>query len=160
MDKPRIYLESSVVSYLANRPSRDVRTALRQLITNEWWESIDRSTVWVSKLVIDEVSKGNHEAAQRRLKVIDGLPIFDISQEAMELAAKLIRDGAVPKTEPEDATHIAPAVTLKARFLVTWNFSHFVGPTAKWQLMRVLESWAYDAPYLVTPEEMIEGQIP
>jgi hypothetical protein len=64
MDKPRIYLESSVVSYLANRPSRDVRTALRQLITNEWWESIDRSTVWVSKLVIDEVSKGNHEAAQ------------------------------------------------------------------------------------------------
>jgi hypothetical protein len=143
MDKPRIYLESSVVSYLANRPSRDVRTALRQLITNEWWESIDRSTVWVSKLVIDEVSKGNPEAAQRRLKVIDGLPIFDISQEAMELAA-----------------HIALGVTLKARFLVTWNFSHFVGPTAKWQLMRVLESWGYDAPYLVTPEEMIEGQIP
>ncbi|HLP61588.1 MAG TPA: hypothetical protein VK186_22295 [Candidatus Deferrimicrobium sp.] len=37
--KPKIYVETIVVSYYMNRPSRDIVTAARQQITNEWWES-------------------------------------------------------------------------------------------------------------------------
>ena len=37
--KPSVYIESSVVSYLASRPSRDVIVAARQAITHDWWSN-------------------------------------------------------------------------------------------------------------------------
>jgi hypothetical protein len=32
-----VYLETSIISYLAARPSRDLVTAARQELTREWW---------------------------------------------------------------------------------------------------------------------------
>ncbi|MCX7110754.1 MAG: hypothetical protein NTX45_11625 [Proteobacteria bacterium] len=34
-----VYIESSVISYITARPSRDVVTSARQAITIEWWET-------------------------------------------------------------------------------------------------------------------------
>ena len=33
----RVYLETSIISYLAAHPSRDLITAARQQLTHEWW---------------------------------------------------------------------------------------------------------------------------
>lgn len=133
-----IYLESSVVSYLANRPSSNQLSAARQALTHDWWESVDKSKIWVSQLVLDEIAKGNPEAAHRRLAMVEGLQSVVVTAEALDLAARLISSGVVPANEPEDATHIALAALHKFAFLVTWNFSHFVGSEAKLQVMRAL----------------------
>jgi hypothetical protein len=37
--KPRVYLETSIISYLTARPSRDIIIAAHQELTNEWWEN-------------------------------------------------------------------------------------------------------------------------
>jgi hypothetical protein len=65
MTAPLVYLETSVVSYLTARPSRDTVTAVRQILTQEWWETVDRSRVWVSELVLAEVARVDPQAAQR-----------------------------------------------------------------------------------------------
>ena len=36
--KPKVYVETTILSYLAARPSRQPVTAGRQVITRQWWE--------------------------------------------------------------------------------------------------------------------------
>jgi hypothetical protein len=36
--KPKVYLETTFVSYFAARPSRDIIIAAHQQLTQEWWE--------------------------------------------------------------------------------------------------------------------------
>jgi hypothetical protein len=36
--KPKVYLETTVISYLTAAPSRDIVQAAHQQITREWWE--------------------------------------------------------------------------------------------------------------------------
>ncbi|CAN5736477.1 hypothetical protein BH20ACI4_BH20ACI4_06440 [soil metagenome] len=57
--KPKLYLETSIVSYLTSRPSRDVVINANQQLALEWWETRHNFDLFVSQLVIDEVGKGN-----------------------------------------------------------------------------------------------------
>ena len=62
--KPSVYIETSVVSYLTARPSRDLVTAAYQEITREWWRSARGTYEWVaSELVAAEAGAGDPDAA-------------------------------------------------------------------------------------------------
>ncbi|HYN77430.1 MAG TPA: hypothetical protein VES73_06535 [Lamprocystis sp. (in: g-proteobacteria)] len=77
--KPTIYLETSVVSYLTSRPSRDLVTAARQQITREWWElAPDYWHIAISDLVIEEAARGDPSAATLRLQTLQELPVLAI----------------------------------------------------------------------------------
>ncbi len=39
---PKVYVETSIVSYLTSLPSRDLVTAAHQQITREWWAKRER----------------------------------------------------------------------------------------------------------------------
>ena len=56
--KPRVYVETSVISYLTNRPALDVITAGHQATTLKWWdEQRANYDVVVSQFVLDEISE-------------------------------------------------------------------------------------------------------
>ena len=58
--KRRVYVETTIVSYLASRPSRDVIVAGRQQVTHRWWEvRRPEFDVVVSQVVLDEISAGD-----------------------------------------------------------------------------------------------------
>jgi hypothetical protein len=155
--KPLIYMETSIVSYLTARPSHDLLTAARQRWTREWWEvAFKHWEMAISKLVVEEAGRGNPLAATRRLDVLHGLCLLPVNAEARILAATLIDAGALPPTEPEDALHISIATIAGARYLVTWNFAHLVGPEAKSRLTDALRACGKDSPLLTTPEELLE----
>jgi hypothetical protein len=74
---PRIYVETSVISYLTARPSRDLIVAARQEATCEWWESrSEKFAAFSSQLVLKEVAAGDPEAAMRRLAICQPLPLL------------------------------------------------------------------------------------
>ncbi len=154
---PRIYVETSVISYLANRPSRDGLVAARQALTHEWWAGLDKDLACVSALVIDEISRGDSQAALSRLRWAQGLTHLDQLPEATALARRLINAGTVPRTEPEDALHIALATIHGCHLLVSWNFAHFVGFEPRYRLLEQLKIWGHSPAYLVTPEELLFG---
>ena len=63
--KPRIYIETSIVSYLVSRPSYDLRVAANQVITLEWWDSRRAAfDLFVSEFVIAEASLGDPVASR------------------------------------------------------------------------------------------------
>jgi predicted nucleic acid-binding protein len=154
---PIVYIETSVVSYLTARPSRDLVIAARQMWTREWWELASQSwTLRISDLVLEEASRGDSGAAALRIEALRGIEALPITPEAEILAARLIERQALPPTEPEDALHVALATVSAAHYLVTWNFAHWVGPDTKLKLLDTLRACGYCPPLLTTPEELLE----
>ena len=77
--KPRVYLETTVISYLVGRPSSDPTLASWQEASRQLWEDYADNFVFViSPIVFAEVSQGNPEAVQRRLEVLSHLTVLEI----------------------------------------------------------------------------------
>jgi predicted nucleic acid-binding protein len=108
--KPRVYIETSVVSYLASRPSRDVVIAAHQELTRQWWDerSGDFELV-VSALVEEEAARGDTDAARARLEALEGIGLLRVGEEAVSLAEHLLATGLIPSESAADALHIALA---------------------------------------------------
>ncbi len=108
--KSTVYIESSVISYLAVRPSRDVVVAARQAISHEWWNNDrHRFDLRISALVEAEISLGDEEAAKRRRELVAGIPSLAISDDAIGLAELLLSEGVIPKGSENDALHVSIA---------------------------------------------------
>ena len=153
--KPKVYIESSVISYLVSRPNRDVVIAGRQAISYDWWENHrHRFDLRISALVEEEISRGDSLAAQRRLALIEDVPIFSVSEEAVNLAKTLLSEGAVPENSKEDALHIGIAAAQGADYLLTWNFKHINNAEMKSAIFRVVESCGFVCPQICSPEEL------
>ena len=156
--KPRIYVETSVVSYLAARASRDALTNFRQTLTHLWWERAQNDCeLFISGLVLTEIGRGDPAAAARRQAFCERLAVLPGDLGSMALAQRLLDSGLVPASELEDALHIAEATLSGMDYLATWNFAHFVNLAAKYKLVQALVQWGYAAPLFVTPEELFES---
>ncbi len=143
-----VYLETSVISYYTARPSRDIVTAARQTLTQEWWEDArQRFDLYVSVLVVEEA-----KAAQRRLAAISGLPILEINDAAEELGKRLMGEGAIPSAE--DALHISLATVHGMDFLLTWNFRHINNVEMKARIRTVIDAVGFECPVICSPEEL------
>lgn len=152
---PAVYVETSVISYYAARPSRDIVTAARQAITREWWEETkEQFDIYVSVLVLEEVKAGDPEATRRRQQAISGLPILEVNEAAEQLARRLVDERLVPETSVEDALHIALATVHGMDFLLTWNFRHINNAEMKVRITAAVDSTGYECPTICSPEEL------
>ena len=126
--------------------------------TEEWWEE-DRHQfdIYISALVLEEAKGGDPIAADGRLEAVKGIPVLEITGEAEDLAAALVKVGPIPESHPEDALHIALAIINGMDFLVTWNFHHINNARMKKGIARVAEENGYECPVICSPEEL-EGE--
>ncbi len=156
--KPTAYIETSVVSYLTARPSRDVVVAAYQQITREWWRSAaDRFNLVVSALVLSEANAGDPQAARTRMNALEAVTLVEATPDAERLAQRLIDAEAVPRRAADDAAHIAIAVTNGIEFLVTWNFRHIANAEMRFRIERACRQAGYEPPVICTPNELLES---
>ncbi len=152
------YIETSVVSYLTARPSRDVVIAAYQEITREWWlHAPDRFDLVASELVVAEAGAGDPNAARLRLEALKTVALLDATPEAERLAQALVDLGAVPHRAAEDAVHIAIAATNGGDFLVTWNFRHIANAAMRARIEHACRQEGYEPPVICTPNELMEA---
>ena len=156
--KRSVYLETSIVSYYTARPSRDLVIAAWQEVTHEMWPVLQTDfDRYISALVIQEASRGDKEAAERRLNTLSGIPVLELTDQARELANSLITSGAIPGTSEEDALHIAVASLNGMEFLLTWNFSHINNAFKKSRIIKAIEGHGFVPPEICSPEELVGG---
>ena len=152
----RIYVETTIPSYLTARPSRDIVQAARQQLTREWWDVERRNyDLCISQIVLDEAAAGDTEAAQRRMAVIDTLPLLDLTFEVDGLAETIMQSGLLPASASRDAVHIAVTAVHQVHFLLTWNCRHIANATIFRDLQHIIMSAGYDVPVICTPEELL-----
>ena len=155
--RPIAYIETSVVSYLTSRPSRDVVIVAHQQATREWWRTAqDRFHLVASALVTREAGQGDPNLARARLMALEGVTLLDATVEAEQLARELIALRAVSPSAAVDAAHIAIAVTNRVHYLVTWNFRHIANAAMRSRIERVCRSAGYEPPVICTPHELME----
>jgi predicted nucleic acid-binding protein len=151
-----VYIETSVVSYLTSRPSRDIRIAAWQEITTQWWEQ-ERAKyeLLTSELVIVEAAGGDEDSARKRLDRLDGIPVLVIDNVTKQFAARLIHDGGVPSEAQADALHIAVAAIHGLDYLLTWNCRHIDNAATKPLIRSICAVVGYPCPEICTPLELL-----
>ncbi|OPY67782.1 MAG: hypothetical protein A4E57_02101 [Syntrophorhabdaceae bacterium PtaU1.Bin034] len=155
--KKRIYVETTVVSYLTARPSRDIMVAGHQDATREIWSELSgKYETYISVLVFQEAGRGDPDQARMRIAAIEAFPMLDIDDEARSLAEKIILRKAVPSEHPEDALHIAVAAVNGMEVILTWNFAHLNNPFTRKMVRQVVEDEGYECPEISSPEELLE----
>lgn len=155
--KKRLYIETTVVSYLTAKPSRDIIIAGRQGATRDIWQAFSvKFDTYISALVFEEAGRGDREQARLRLAAIASFPMLGIDDEAKNLAKIIIAKKGIPAEYPEDALHIAVAAVNGIEILVTWNFAHLNNPFLRKILRRIIEDEGYECPEVCSPEELLE----
>ena len=153
--KPKVYLETSVLSYLAAKPSQDVIASGRQLVTRRWWET-ERAQyrLVVSEAVVAECERGDPQMAERRRELLQEVSLFPVNERILEIAKLLVVPGAIPEKAGPDAVHIAAAAVEGCEFLLTWNFRHIANVRIRREVERILAQHGYTKTTICTPEEL------
>ena len=153
-----VYLETSIIGYLASRPSRDLITAANQQLTRDWWdEHRERYDLYVAEPVVAECCAGDPRAAQERLDVIGEIPVLDVTAAAENLADDLVKQIPLPENAEVDALHIAIATVNGINFLLTWNCAHIANAALQPQIEAICRSAGFEPPTICTPQQLMEG---
>ena len=156
MDRPRVYIESTVISYYVARPSRDVVALAHQEITRGWWrDCLPDYDVCISEVVLEEIRRGDAGAAAERLRAVSSFPLLPIVPEVEELAAVYAKDLEFPEKSLRDTLHIAVASVHGADYLVTWNCTHIANAHIRRRLAEINTSEGVPIPIICTPEELL-----
>jgi len=153
-----VYLETSIIGYLASRPSRDLVTAANQQLTHDWWnDHRQHFDLYVSEPVVAECTAGDPRAAQQRLETMTDLPLLDTTQQAEDLANRLIQQIPLPENAEVDALHIAIATVNGMDYLLTWNCAHLANASLQHRIEAICRSAGYDPPTICTPQQLMEN---
>ena len=151
-----VYLETTFISYLVARPSRDVIVAGHQQTTQDWWANRrSEFECSVSQVVIDEAAVGDPAEVQKRLAIIGGLPTLAITDEAKALTQAIMAAGILPPKVLRDAAHVAVAAVHAIDYLLTWNCKHLANAQIARRIAVVCEKLGRKMPIICTPEELM-----
>jgi len=156
--KPKVYVETTVISDATALPTNDLVLAGRQYVTREWWKTAaERYSLYSSRTVDMEIRRGDVEAAMRRVEALRDIPEVETTDAAIRLAKILIERKAVPREYPDDALHIAIAAANGMDYLVSWNFKHITNANTIPLIEQICSENGYQCPCICTPQMLQEG---
>ncbi len=151
----RIYIESTIPSYLVARPARDILQAARQRVTKDWWAAAAaKNDLFTSQVVLDEITSGEADMARRRMSILAQLPLLDLTDEARKLTKDVLSSGLLPMSADRDAAHIALATVHQMDVLLSWNCRHIANAAIQAGLRKLAERSGFTLPVLCTPDEV------
>jgi predicted nucleic acid-binding protein len=152
--RPKLYIETSIVSYLTAYPSRDLIQAAHQQVTHDWWTVRKQFELYISQYVLDEVSAGDRNAAAKRLAALGDATLLAITPDAVSLAEELVRVGSLPARAIVDAFHIAVAAIHGMDYLLSWNCKHIANAALRGRIEATCRSYGVEPPTICTPIEL------
>ena len=156
MSLPRLYVETTIPSYLTARRSRDLRTAAHQEVTEEWWNDHRHEyDLYTSAFAREEAAEGNPELAAARLALLESVPVLPTTEEVEDLAGKLLEGGLIPAKAATDAFHIAMAAVHGMDFLLTWNCTHIHNLSIIRRVERICAGAGYACPVICSPDDLL-----
>ena len=152
----RVYIETTIPSYLTSWPSPQVVHAGHQISTHDWWDNHHQNyELYTSLVTQQEAASGDPLAAQRRLDSLLGISLLEITPECEAIASAILASGLLPAKADRDALHIAVATFHRMNILLTWNIRHIANAHVREDLRVLIEAQGYTLPTICTPEELL-----
>lgn len=153
----RVYIETTIPSFLTALPSRDIVIAGKQVATRLWWEKRGPLfELYISPFVLEEAALGDAAAARRRLEMLANLAVLGVDGEVGRIAERLVSSGAIPARAATDASHLAVATRHGMDFFLTWNCIHLANAQMLSRVLTALRETGYEPPVVCTPDELME----
>jgi len=154
-EKSKVYIETSVVSYLVGRPSKDLITAARQIITYDWWtHELPKFEPYISRPVIDEAKEGAPEVAKSRMSALKGFNFLEENEDISTTAQAYLDFTHLPEKCRLDCIHMAMASHYSMDYLVSWNCKHIVNAVITGKIRKANDALGLSTPQICTPEEL------
>ena len=151
-----VYVETTIISYMTSRPSRDIIVLARQELTRQWWEmERTRYRICISSQVVEEARIGDPSAARKRLALLAGLESLTPTPRIDEVSRSIRSALKIPTKSVGDAIHVAFAVCYELDYLLTWNCAHLANADNLRLLTDFCRREGLWLPVVCTPEEMI-----
>ena len=152
----RVYIETTIPSYLTSWPSPQVVHAGHQISTREWWDNHRQNyDLYTSLVTHQEAASGDSDAAKRRLESLIGIPLLAITSECEAIANAILATGLIPAKADRDALHIGVAAFHQMNLLLTWNIRHIANAHVREDLRVLIASLGYTLPTICTPEDLL-----
>ena len=155
MRKLKIYLDTSVISYLFAEDTKDKMTD-----TLLFWNDIvkNKYDVFVSTTTISEIqacSDPKRTKMEKELRKINFVVINE-TVEVESLANEYINNNVLSKNNYDDCVHIASAVISGCDLIISWNFKHLVNFKTIKNVNIVNTINNYNEISIITPTMMVE----
>ncbi len=152
----KVYIETTIPSYITSRLSRDLIIAGNQQLSREWWEN-ERSSydLYISEIVIAECRMGDTEAAKNRLDLLKEIKILKLTDDVNTLAYDYFKLFDIPEKSKLDTYHLAFTVLSEIDYLLTWNCTHIAHGEIRSKLRDYNKSKNLFEPILLTPYELM-----
>lgn len=126
LNKTKVYLDTSVISYLEQDDAPEQRQ-----ITREVWETLKSGEydILISNVVVRELSECSDDAKRNALLGhLDEIQykLVDVTEKTVEVAEHIIDFGILKQKSFDDCQHIAAAIVNNCDFIISWNFKHIV----------------------------------
>jgi hypothetical protein len=152
----KVYIETTIVSYLTGRPSGEPLALAHQQVTKDWWATKRlQYELYVSEVVVAEAERGDRSASAARLQALSGLPRLAATPDSERLAPVLLRETRLPADAFLDMSHVAIAAVHGMDYLLTWNCRHIANATVIRIVERICRTHGYEPPVICTPEELM-----
>jgi len=153
----RVFIETTIPSYLTAHPSKDILQLARQQVTREWWDNHRQAhALFTSQVVLDEAAKGDARQAEERLVILAHLTLIESLSRANELAQQILEAGILPRFAVQDAAIIALATVHRMDILLSWNCRHLANAAIQAPLRRLAAGQGFELPVICTPDELLE----
>jgi predicted nucleic acid-binding protein len=155
MNRPKLYLDTSVISHLFHDDVPDKHTDTLTL-----WEQLKSGEyeVIISDHTIEELSKSPPELFESMLAKLTEIAItqVDENETTIALAEDYLKYGVLSAKSRDDCRHIAIASVTGCRYILSWNFKHFVNIKTIEKVQGVNKILGYPEVTILPPTMLIE----
>lgn len=147
-----MYVETTIPSYYYDHREELMHDILR---TRQWWDNErDAYECATSPVVIDELVGGDYPAREKCLKLVEPLPLLEVTTEVLELAKVYQAERLMPRRPTADSIHLAIASWYRMDYLLTWNCRHIANANKARHLQAINMKMHLGLPMLVTPHQL------
>jgi predicted nucleic acid-binding protein len=153
------YIETTIPSFYHEVRSEPSMVARRDW-TRRWFDvAVISDRIVSSVAVLDELRRGDFPGRGDCLAMLDTIEMLELDDPVFEIVEAYLANKLMPSDPFGDALHLALASHHRCDFLVTWNCLHLANANKFGQIRRINGILGLFTPELVTPMELIGGNV-